>query len=557
MSSGTVATSVARAAGLIAVATLLARVAGFARTLVFSGAVGTGVVGDTYQSINMLPNIVYEVAAGGVLAAVVVPLVAGRLALAQQREADQATSALLTWAVLVLTPLGLLLAVAAPWVSRAMLGSAASSDQVDLGSRMLVLFAPQVLLYGVGIVLAGVLQARRRFLAAAFAPLLSSVVVIAAYLAYAGVAGTPATAGAVSAGPLWMLAGGTTLGVVVLSLPLLVPVVRAGVQLRPTLRFPDGLARRAGSLAAAGVLALVAQQAAVFTTVWITHHRTSALGAVNVFTYVQAVYLLPYAVLAVPVATSAFPALAHSFAAEAAPPLVGADAVSPRAVGTAARDTLSRALQWILLLTAGAAAVLMAVSRPVGAFFAALDRGAHHGGGPALAALPGTLSAYAPGVVGFGIAALLTRALYVRGRPLYAALAVSAGWAIAALVPLLLVPPGSGPGITLGVLGVASTAGMTVSAVLLAMLVRRAWGQEALRGCGRTLKTVVVGVAVAIAVGDVVARFLGADSLWTAIGAGVVTAVATTAVYGVVVVVADRSVLATVRARWLARGGAS
>jgi putative peptidoglycan lipid II flippase len=423
---------------------------------------------------------------------------------------------------------------------------------------MLVLFAPQVLLYGVGIVLAGVLQARRRFLAAAFAPLLSSVVVIAAYLAYAGVAGTPATAGAVSAGALWVLAGGTTLGVVVLSLPLLVPVARAGVRLRPTLRFPDGLARRARSLAAAGVLALVAQQAAVFTTVWITHHRTSALGAVNVFTYVQAVYLLPYAVLAVPVATSAFPALAHSFATEASTPHEVLDSAAP---GTAARDTLARALQWILLLTAGAAAVLMSVSRPVGAFFAALDRGAHHGGGPALAALPGTLSSYAPGVVGFGTAALLTRALYVRGRPLYAALAVAAGWAIAALAPLLLVPPGSGPGITLGVLGVASTAGMTVSAVLLAVLVGRAWGEEALRGSARTLKTVVVGVAVAIAVGDVLARALGGDSLWASMGAGVVTAVATAAVYGVVVVVADRSVLATVlatvRTRWPASRGAS
>jgi putative peptidoglycan lipid II flippase len=540
MSSGT-ATSVARAAGLIAAATLLARVAGFARTLVFSGAVGTAVVGDTYQSINMLPNIVYEVAAGGVLAAVAVPLVAGRLALGQQREADQAASALLTWAVVVLTPLALLLAVGAPWVSRALLGSSAGADEVDLGSRMLVLFAPQVLLYGVGIVLAGVLQARRRFLAAAFAPLLSSVVVIAAYLAYAAVAGTPATAGAVSAGSVWVLAGGTTLGVVVLSLPLLVPVLRAGVRLRPSLRFPDGLARRAGSLAAAGVLALVAQQAAVFTTVWVTHHRTSAVGAVNVFTYVQAVYLLPYAVLAVPVATSAFPALAHSLAAPTDDQ------------GTAARDTLARALQAILLLTAGAAAVLMAVSRPVGAFFTALDRGAHHGGGPALAALPGTLSAYAPGVVGFGVAALLTRALYVRGRPLYAALAVAAGWALAALVPLLLVPQDSGPRTTLGVLGVASTAGMTVTAVLLAVLVRRSWGPEALAGCARTLKTTVVGVAVAILVGDVVARVLGGDSLRGAMAAGVATAVATAAAYAGVVVLVDRSVLATLRGRWQLR----
>jgi putative peptidoglycan lipid II flippase len=46
-----------------------------------------------------------------------------------------------------------------------------------------VMFAPQVWLYGLAVVSAGVLQAHHRFLAAAAAPLLSSVVVIIAYLA--------------------------------------------------------------------------------------------------------------------------------------------------------------------------------------------------------------------------------------------------------------------------------------------------------------------------------------------------------------------------------------
>ena len=49
---------------------------------------------------------------------------------------------------------------------------------------LVAIFAPQVALYGVGVVLAGVLQAHRRFLAAALAPLLSSLVVIGAYVAY-------------------------------------------------------------------------------------------------------------------------------------------------------------------------------------------------------------------------------------------------------------------------------------------------------------------------------------------------------------------------------------
>ncbi|WP_406831127.1 lipid II flippase MurJ [Pedococcus sp. KACC 23699] len=534
--------SIARAAGLIAVVTLLARIVGFGRTLVFSKGVGTTGVGDIYQTINVIPNVVYEVAAGGVLAAVAVPLIAGQLGLGRGAESDRTASALLTWAVVVLAPFSVLLAVLAQWLSGALLGDRASDEEVTLGAHMLVLFAPQVLLYGVGIVLSGVLQAHRRFLAAALAPLLSSVVVIGAYVAYAVMVDHATTAADVPDAAVWVLAGGTTLGVAVLSLPLFVPVHRAGVRLRPTLAFPDGLARRAATLAGAGVIALVAQQAAVLTVLWITHHRTDVVGTVNVFTYVQAVYLLPYAVLAVPIATSAFPALAHTAAEE-----------SEGFAGTASRDTLARAMQGIVLLTAGSAAVLMAVAQPVGAFFGHLDRGAGAGGGPALAALPGALSAYAPGIVGFGVAALLTRALYVRGRPSLAAAAVAGGWAVAALMPLALLPEGSSAGQTLGVLGVASSLGMTLSALALVVLVRRSWGAEATAGSGRTLGAAVVAVAVALGVGDALARSLPTDSMWSALGSGVVVVVVTLVIYLAVMAVADRSTIKGLRDRGRSR----
>ena len=550
-SARSIGVSVARAAGIIAVVTLLARLVGFGRTLVFAKGVGTTGVGDVYQTINVLPNVVYEVAAGGVLAAVAVPLIAHQLGLGRTAEADRTASALLSWAVVVLAPLSVLLAVLSPWLSGTLLGDRATDDEVALGSHMLVLFAPQVLLYGVGIVLTGVLQARRRFLAAALAPLLSSLVVVAAYVAYGVMVDHATNPANVSDAAVWTLAGGTTLGVVVLSLPLLVPTLRSGVRLRPTLTFPEGLARRAGSLAGAGVVALVAQQAAVLTVLWITHHRTDVVGTVNVYTYVQAVYLLPYAVLAVPIATSAFPTLAHTAAAESGGPAAF--------VGTAARDTLARALQGIVLLSAGAAAVLMTVSRPVGAFFGHLDRGAAVGGGPALAALPGALSAYAPGIVGFGVAALLTRALYVRGRPSLAAAAVAGGWAVAALVPLSLLPEGSGAGTTLGILGVASSLGMTLSAFALVMLVRQAWGAEATAGSGRTLGAAVVAVAVALAAGDALSRSLSTSSVWSALGSGIAVAVVTLALYLVVMAVADRSTIKGLRDRGRSRrrGGAA
>ena len=540
MTARTVGTSVAKAAAVIAVVTLLARLAGFGRTIVFSRTVGAGGVGDTYQTVNMLPNVVYEVAAGGALAAVAVPLIAGQLGAGRREDADRTASALLTWAVAVLVPLSVLLALSAPWLSDALLGHTTVPGAADLGTTMLLVFAPQVALYGVGVVLAGVLQAHRRFLAAALAPLLSSLVVIGAYLGYRLAADPRTTPADISAGATWVLAGGTTLGVVVLSLPLLVPAVRAGVRLRPTFSFPDGVARRAGSLAGAGVIALVAQQAAVAATLWLTHApRTVDTGAVNVYAYVQAVYLLPYAVLAVPIATSAFPALAHSTAAEEL----------QEQVGTTARDTLAAALRGILLLTGGAVTVLMAVAKPVGVFFGSFDSGADAGGAAALAALPGALSAYAPGLVGFSVSALLTRALYVRGRPIHAALAVAAGWALAALIPIALIPEGSPAGTTLGVLGIGSTVGMTVSAAVLALLVRGAWGPEAVRGAGRTLGAAVVSVAVGLAVGDTVARGLSPDSLWSALGSGVVVGLVTLVAYLGVMMVADRRAMTALRER--------
>lgn len=535
--SGSIGASVAKAAGIIALATLFARIAGFARTLVFSHSAGTTEVGDVYWTVNTLPNVVFEVAAGGVLAAVAVPLIAGQLGAGRREHADQTASALLTWTVATLLPLSLLLALAAPWLSRLLLGNGQDPAAVELGERMLLVFAPQVVLYGIGIVLTGILQAHRRFLAAALAPLLSSVVVIATYLLYAQISEGRNTAGSASGEAIAVLAGGTTLGVVVLSLPLVVPAWRAGVRLRPTFSFPAGAARRAGSLAGAGVLALAAQQAAVLATLWLTHHRSGDYtGTVNVYNYVQAVYLLPYAVLAVPIATSAFPALAQG-----------------EGGGQSQQGTLARGLQGILVLTGGAMAVLVAVARPVGTFFTRLDRGSGRGGNEALQALPDALIAYAPGLVGFGVAALLTRALYVRGRPLYAAGAVAAGWLVAALWPLLTLPDDAGPGGTLRSLGAASSFGMTLSALVLAWLVRRAWGPESLRGAGRTLGAAIVGAAVAAGLGDALAFSWDAPSLWGAVLEGLGVALVVSAIYLAVMRLADRDAMQSAIERGRAR----
>jgi len=514
---GKAAPGVFAAAGLIAVVTLAARVFGFGRWLVFSRSVGTTCVGSVYQVANQLPNVVFEVAAGGALAAVAVPIISGQLARSDEAAATRTASAMLTWALTVLVPLSILMAAVAAPLSMILVDSQRCSGSTDLMASMLVVFAPQIALYGVGIVLAGVLQAHRRFLAAALAPLLSSVVVIATYLLYGALAqGLGNDLARLPGQASTVLAAGTTLGVVALSLPLLVPVHRAGIRLRPTWTFPVGVAGRARALAGAGLLALVAQQIAVLVTLWVSQHR-GGTGTLNVYTYVQAVYLLPYAVMAVPVATSALPALATGSAKSS---LVTGSAQPVLATGAAhasverAQATLASSARAIIVSTLVGAAVLISIAEPTGAFFSALDAGRHSPAGhEALAALPGALGAFAPGLVGFGLAALLTRALYVQGRPAVAGALVALGWLIAAIVPLALLHGDAGPRDTLQLLGLSSSLGMTVAAIGLVVAVHRAWGPQAFRGLGRTAAVALGSSVLAAAVGHGLAGVLSPRGL--------------------------------------------
>jgi len=533
--AGKAAPGVFAAAGLIAVVTLAARVLGFGRWLVFSQSVGATCVGSVYQAANQLPNVIFEVAAGGALAAVAVPIIAGQLASDAQDEAAQTASAMLSWALAVLVPLSILMAAAARPLSTLLVDSQRCSGSTDLMAAMLVVFAPQIALYGVGIVLAGVLQAHRRFLAAAAAPLLSSVVVMATYLLYAAMAqgrGNDLTRLPVQA--TTVLAAGTTLGVVALSLPLLIPVHRAGIRLHLTWTFPQGVARRARALAGAGLLALVAQQVAVLVALWVSQHRGGP-GTLNVYTYVQAVYLLPYAVLAVPIATAAFPALATGMNQSALATGMNQSSVER------AQQTLSSSARAITVATCAGAAVLFAAAPPIGAFFSALDAGRHSPAGQeALAALPAALSAFAPGLVGFGLLALFTRALYAIGRPGVAGGVAALGWLIAAVVPLALLRGDAGPQNTLQSLGLASSLGMTFAAVVLLVAVHRAWGPHMGQGLVRSALVALGSGALSAAVGRSIAGNLHPLGLASTATVAVLVAIAVLTLYVAAIWIGDR-----------------
>jgi putative peptidoglycan lipid II flippase len=399
---------IAGAAALITVLTVVSRIAGFGRTFVFLQTVGDGPLGNIYNAANTIPNIVFELVAGGALASLVVPLLAGPVAAGDSARAGAIASALLTWVLTLLVPLAVVVALAAGPIAGLLPG--VPDEHRAVAASMLRVFAPQLPLYGIGIVLTGVLQAHHRFAWPVIAPLLSSVTVMAAYLSYAAADGARTDfAGLTDTGEL-ILAGGTTLGVVVLALCLVVPLRRVRLRLRPRYAFPGDEGRRAVRLGWAGAVTVGSQQ--IMTAVVIALAVSAGLTAFNA---AQTVFLLPWAVLAVPLATAVYPALSAAAA-------TGDDDAYRAALAGTARS--------VVLLAGLGAAALAALAGPV-AYLVGTS-----------AAAPGIVG-FAPGLLGYALFALLSRALYARGATVAAAAATAAG-AGRGVRTITISPKGSG-----------------------------------------------------------------------------------------------------------------
>ena len=446
----TAARGIARAAGLILAVTILARIAGFVRYLVFGATVGGGDVGTAYASANLLPNVLFEVVAGGALAGCVIPLVAGLMENDEDgtgaQRASRVVSALLGWVLLVTIPLALAITLlAAPLAHLILDAGSTGAGTVEMGTRMLRVFAVQIPLYGVTVLLGAFLQARRRFLWPALVPLISSLVVMAAYGVYTLLAPTVATTSTVSATAEAVLAWGTTAGVLLMAVPLLVPARRAGLRLVPTLRMPEGLGRRALALGGAGIGAVAAQQLTT-ALVLLLAARAGGTGTLPVFQYAQAVYLLPFAVLVVPITTSVFPHLSEL-----------------RLTGD--RDAFARttafSLRTVTAVGAIGAAVLFAAAPAIDHFFRLLDRAGVTGVGSTVAAL-------ALGLAPYAVSTQCTRVLSAALRARDALLVGSVGWGVSALAILAVVlPAGTRRAAEASTaFGLCIAAGMTVSAVV-------------------------------------------------------------------------------------------
>lgn len=446
--------SLARGAAAIAVATAVSRATGFLRVVVVAAAMGTTFLANTYQSANTAPNLIFELVAAGVLTSVFVPTFVDFIVKGRREEGWDAANALTSVAVVGLTALALILALAAPLVMRLFLigvDPAVREDALQVGTSFLRLFAPQVVFYGAGMIMTSALHAHRRFGMAAVAPIFNNVVVIGVYLAYIWMReGSPSDVGSTTTGEIWLLGAGTTAGVLAMT-ACLIPGLR---ELGWRFRFrwePDHPAVRRGARLGVWALGYAGGYQAGLIVVLVL--ANSVEGGVAAYQWAFTFFYLPHALIGVPIFNVLFTAMSeHVSAGER-------DAVAVRL-----RDGLGM-LAFILMPLA---ALLLVLAAPLTVF--TLSYGVMTREGAILVAR--VLTAFALGLPLYSVFLVFTRGFYALGDTKTPALVNAGSVALASLVgavAFFTLPEGwSVAGLALG-----HSVGFAAGAIALARLLSK------------------------------------------------------------------------------------
>ncbi|BFP51165.1 hypothetical protein SCMC78_09720 [Streptomyces sp. CMC78] len=309
--------SVLRSGAVMAAGSVVSRATGFVRSAVVVAALGTGLTADGYTVANTVPNILYILLIGGALNAVFVP----ELVRAAKEHADG--GAAYTDRLLTLCTVGLL-ALTALAVAAAPLIVGLYTDYDDRQAELTVALAryclPQILFYGLFTLLGQVLNARGRFGAMMWTPVLNNVVIIGVFGLYIAVAAS--SDGALSDTDAHLLGWGTTAGIAVQTLALIPALRAAKFRWRPRFDWRgSGLTR---PMRAAGwlVLLVLTNQLAY----WVVTRYSTIAGqeafeqqvaggaGYTAYSYAYQLWVVPQGIITVSLVTALMPRMSRAAA---------------------------------------------------------------------------------------------------------------------------------------------------------------------------------------------------------------------------------------------------
>jgi putative peptidoglycan lipid II flippase len=468
--------------------TLVSRVTGLVRIAVAGATLGATFFANIFQLTNTVPNLTYNLFAGSLVPALLVPSLVEALHREGTAGARRLCRSLLAVVLLGFGATSLLVLASGPLIVHLVTagisdGTAAAQAQRQAWVLLLLVF-PQITLYGVAAVGVAAQNARQRFALAAAAPAVENVGLIVTLLVAAAWFGGGLGTGAVTGTHLLVLGIGSTLSVAAHAGIQLFGAARVGLSLWPTWRDRDPAV---GGIIRRGVPTLANATVQAGWTFAVVAAAGVVPGGVVAMQIGLKLYNLPLALSARAVGTVLMPKLAQLRVRG-----------SPRQF----RETYVRGLSTTWLVAVPAAVALVCLAQPIAKLlaFGELDRAR------AVALVTVSVASLGLALVGTATYEIARQACYARldaRSPLLGGVAQ----AVAVLIGVGAVALAFDGTAALAVLGLAVTFGSIVRALIVDRAARS--GIDTPDGrAGRILRRDFVASIVAVVPAALLVRVL-------------------------------------------------
>ncbi|GGW02646.1 lipid II flippase MurJ [Streptomyces narbonensis] len=314
------ASGLLKSSAVMAAGTLVSRLTGFVRSLVITGALGAALLGDTFTIAYTLPTMIYILTVGGGLNSVFVP----QLVRSMKNDEDGGEAYANRLLTLVMVALGLIVVAAvfaAPLLVRLMSNTIADDAAAN---SVAVTFAryclPTIFFMGVHVVMGQILNARGKFGAMMWTPVLNNIVMIVTFGLFIWVYGTSAESHmGVQTIPdegIRLLGIGTLLGLVVQALAMIPYLRETGFRFRPRFDWKGHGLGKTVKLAKWTVLFVLANQAGVLvvTQLATAAGQESGKNGAGFLAYsnAQLIWGMPQAIITVSVMAALLPRISRA-----------------------------------------------------------------------------------------------------------------------------------------------------------------------------------------------------------------------------------------------------
>jgi putative peptidoglycan lipid II flippase len=442
---------------------LLSRALGLGREIIIGNQFGTSRELDAYLAAFRVPDLIFQLIAGGALGSAFIPTFTGYLAQGRAREAWRLASSVANIVLAVLTASAALAAFLAPWLVRHVVAPGFTPQEQALTAHLMrwMLIAPVV--FGLSGVVMGILNSYQHFLLPALAPAVYNLAIIAGAVLLAPSIGVYGLVIGVVAGSLLHLG---------IQLPQL---VRQGASYRPTIDLHDPGVREVGRLMGPRILGLASVQVNFLVNTFLASGL--AAGSLASLNYAWMLMLLPQGIFAMGIATAVFPTFSD---------------LAARGRTEELRVTLSETLRMILFLAIPSTVALIVLREPLVQLL--LQRGRFDPSSTQSVAW--ALQFYALALVAHSALEIVTRGFYSLHDTRTPVVVGTGAMALNVILSLLLVGP-----LLHGGLALANSVATILETAMLAILIRKRLGglegRALLRSAAKTtVAAALMGVVI-------------------------------------------------------------